>query len=426
MSVPKLRFKEFDGDWVSANIQSLVDQNILDKPMDGNHGEIHPTSADYVENGIPFVMATDVFDGKVHLNKSKKITKEQADTLRKGFSIEGDILLTHKATIGNVAKVPELETPYIMLTPQVTYYRILDQEKLLADFMKSNFESVTFQNELIALCTGATRLYIGISEQRKLPFSYPSKSEQTKIASFLSAVDEKISQLTQKHELLSQYKQGMMQKLFSQEIRFKADNGSEFGEWEELSLSKIFKLITDYVASGSFQSLRENVCPSDDGYAYYVRQVDLANGFKNATKFVDKASYDFLSKSNLFVGDILFTNIGASVGKVFILPELNKPATVAPNLILLRVNDYNNNLFIYQFLNSEYAQNAIQKIVGGTGMPKISKTDLKSLSFSLPSLEEQTKIANFLSAIDQKIEIVAQQIEQAKQWKKGLLQQMFV
>ncbi|MEB8382607.1 restriction endonuclease subunit S [Acinetobacter junii] len=81
---------------------------------------------------------------------------------------------------------------------------------------------------------------------------------------------------------------------------------------------------------------------------------------------------------------------------------------------------------IYQFLNSEYAQNAIQKIVGGTGMPKISKTDLKSLSFSLPSLEEQTKIANFLSAIDQKIEIVAQQIEQAKQWKKGLLQQMFV
>ena len=226
MAAPKLRFKEFDGDWVSANIQSLVDQNILDKPMDGNHGEIHPTSADYVENGIPFVMATDVFDGKVHLNKSKKITKEQADTLRKGFSIEGDILLTHKATIGNVAKVPELETPYIMLTPQVTYYRILDQEKLLADFMKSNFESVTFQNELIALCTGATRLYIGISEQRKLPFSYPSKPEQTKIASFLSNVDEKISQLTQKHELLSQYKQGMMQKLFSQQIRFKADDGS--------------------------------------------------------------------------------------------------------------------------------------------------------------------------------------------------------
>jgi type I restriction enzyme S subunit len=218
----------------------------------------------------------------------------------------------------------------------------------------------------------------------------------------------------------------MMQKLFSQQIRFKADDGSEFGEWEELSLSKIFKLITDYVASGSFQSLRENVCPSDDGYAYYVRQVDLANGFKNETKFVDKASYDFLSKSNLFEGDILFTNIGASVGKVFILPELNKPATVAPNLILLRVNDYNNNLFIYQFLNSEYAQNAIQKIVGGTGMPKISKTDLKSLSFSLPSLEEQTKIANFLSAIDRKIEVVAQQIEQAKHWKKGLLQQMFV
>ncbi|MFW6760401.1 hypothetical protein ACODTV_14455, partial [Acinetobacter pittii] len=153
MSVPKLRFKEFDGAWISTNIQGLVDQNILDKPMDGNHGEIHPTSADYVENGIPFVMATDVFDGNVYLDKSKKITKEQADTLRKGFSIEGDILLTHKATIGNVAKVPKLDTPYIMLTPQVTYYRVRDYEKLVPDFIKSSFESKKFQNELIALCT---------------------------------------------------------------------------------------------------------------------------------------------------------------------------------------------------------------------------------------------------------------------------------
>src|SRR5690606_14149320 len=188
----------------------------------------------------PFVMATDVIDGKVHLGKSKKIKKSQADGLRKGFSLEGDILLTHKATIGNVAKVPELETPYIMLTPQVTYYRVLNKDKLSQDFIKSTFEAPIFQNALLALCTGATRLYIGISEQRKLPFSYPSKKEQSKIASFLSTVDEKKSQLTHKHQLLSQYKQGMMQKLFSQQLRFKADDGSEFGEWASEKISKVF------------------------------------------------------------------------------------------------------------------------------------------------------------------------------------------
>src|SRR5690606_30986356 len=69
----------------------------------------------------------------------------------------------------------------------------------------------------------------------------PSYEEQTKIASFLSNVDEKISQLTQKHALLSQYKQGMMQKLFSQQIRFKADDGSEFGEWEVIQANQIFE-----------------------------------------------------------------------------------------------------------------------------------------------------------------------------------------
>ena len=68
MATPKLRFKEFKGEWLQADIQALVDEKIIDKPMDGNHGEIHPTSADYVDDGIPFVMATDVIDGKVHLD----------------------------------------------------------------------------------------------------------------------------------------------------------------------------------------------------------------------------------------------------------------------------------------------------------------------------------------------------------------------
>lgn len=396
MTVPKLRFKEFDGDWVSANIQSLVDQNILDKPMDGNHGEIHPTYADYVENGIPFVMATDVFDGKVHLNKSKKITKEQADTLRKGFSIEGDILLTHKATIGNVAKVPELETPYIMLTPQVTYYRILDQEKLLADFMKSNFESVTFQNELIALCTGATRLYIGISEQRKLPFSYPSKPEQTKIASFFSAIDEKISQLNQKHELLNQYKQGMMQKLFSQQIRFKAEDGGEFGEWEETTLGKI-KGIS--IASGK-SSHDKLECAE---YDYY--------GSTGVIGFSNEYNYEGTK--------ILIARVGHNAGYIYMVQG---KYNVSDNTLILELPSNINYIFIRSFL--EKLQ--LNKLVFGTGQPLITGGLLKKVVIQLPCLKEQNKIANFLSSIDQKIEVVAQQIEQVKQWKKGLLQQMFV
>ncbi|TCB57846.1 restriction endonuclease subunit S [Acinetobacter terrae] len=214
----QLRFKADDGsefgEWEEILVQYLVDKGILEKPMDGNHGEIHPTSKDYVEEGIPFVMATDIFNGKLHLEQTKKLTKQQADSLRKGFSREGDVLLTHKANIGNVAIVPQLDVEYLMLTPQVTYYRVINFSRLNNNFLKVYFESPQFQKNLLDLCTGATRLYIGISEQRKLPISLPCLEEQTKIANFLSAIDQKIEVVAQQIEQAKTWKKGLLQQMF--------------------------------------------------------------------------------------------------------------------------------------------------------------------------------------------------------------------
>ena len=421
MTAPKLRFKEFDDNWLKVDIQSLVDEKIIDKPMDGNHGEIHPTSADYVEDGIPFVMATDVIDGKVYLDKSKKIKKSQADGLRKGFSLEGDILLTHKATIGNVAKVPELETPYIMLTPQVTYYRVLNKDKLSQDFIKSTFEAPIFQNALLALCTGATRLYIGISEQRKLPFSYPSKKEQTKIASFLSAVDEKISQLTQKHALLSQYKQGMMQKLFSQQIRFKADDGSEFGEWEDKILKDLFpKIRNGFVGVATPYYVNYGV--------KYLQGKNIKNGKIDATGliFINQEFHQKKTNSILKTNDILMVQSG-HVGECAVVTEDYDNANCHALLVLSpKSSKLINSKFVVYYFYSEIGKKKIALIKTGNTIEHILASDIKEVALLFPCLAEQTKIANFLSAIDQKIEVVVQQIEQAKQWKKGLLQQMFV
>lgn len=417
MAMPKLRFKEFEDEWFKVDIQALVDERIIDKPMDGNHGEIHPTSADYVEDGIPFVMATDVIDGKVHLDKSKKIKKSQADGLRKGFSVEGDILLTHKATIGNVAKVPELKTPYIMLTPQVTYYRVLNKEKLIPDFIKSTFEAPIFQNELLALCTGATRLYIGISEQRKLPFSYPSKEEQIKIASFLSVVDEKISQLTQNHELLSQYKQGMMQKLFSQQIRFKADDGSEFGEWEDKSLNQI--------ASKQVKKNKDNA----------ISEVLTNSATKGIIKQSDYFEREIVTESNLngyFIvnlDDFVYNpriSVHAPVGPI----KRNKQClgVMSPLYTVFTISE-GNLQFLEYFFESNFWHDYVKSVANSGARHdrmNITNKDLFEMPVLYPCISEQTKIANFLSAIDQKIEKVAQQIEETKQWKKGLLQQMFV
>ena len=92
--------------------------------MDGNHGEKHPTASEYVNNGIPFLMASDIHNGEVDINYCKYITRERAEKLDKGFAKNGDVLITHKATIGETAILQGLEEEYAVLTPQVTYYRI--------------------------------------------------------------------------------------------------------------------------------------------------------------------------------------------------------------------------------------------------------------------------------------------------------------
>ncbi len=179
--------------WRTATIGQLVQEGILDPPMDGNHGETHPKGADFVSEGIPFIMASDIERGVIDLKACKFLQKSQADRLRKGFSFEGDVLLTHKATIGRTAVVPKLKTDYIMLTPQVTYYRVKKPEELDKLFLKYYFDSKPFQESLGLLAgAGSTRAYLGITGQLKLTVRFPDISTQRNISGVLFALDEKI------------------------------------------------------------------------------------------------------------------------------------------------------------------------------------------------------------------------------------------
>ena len=124
--------------WEVAKVEELVSRSMLAKPMDGNHGNIHPKSGDFVDEGIPFIMASDLRDGAIDLTGCAYLRKEQADRLQKGFAIEGDVLISHKATIGITAIVPRVEN-YMMLTPQVTYYRVLKRDQLNNVYLKAYF-----------------------------------------------------------------------------------------------------------------------------------------------------------------------------------------------------------------------------------------------------------------------------------------------
>jgi type I restriction enzyme S subunit len=160
--------------------------------MDGNHGNIHPKSEDYEDSGIPFVMASDLRDGTIDFSTCAYLQKEQADRLQKGFAHPGDVLISHKATIGVTAIVPSVDH-YVMLTPQVTYYRSMQPTRLSNLYLKCFFDSEGFQRAFSTVARdGSTRSYIGITKQRSLMVAYPRIEEQREISDILNTVERKI------------------------------------------------------------------------------------------------------------------------------------------------------------------------------------------------------------------------------------------
>lgn len=162
--------------------------------------------------------------------------------------------------------------------------------------------------------------------------------------------------------------------------------------WKWIRLGNYAERVTDYVASGSFASLRENA-PSlkTEDYAILVKTADFANGFTKNLTYTTKHGYEFLSNSNLFGGELVLSNIG-SIGKVFVVPKLEKKMTLAPNSVMIRLTDDQLRDYLYFFLLSPLGFNELVSITSGTAMKKFNKTDLKTILVPIPPLEEQKRI----------------------------------
>lgn len=175
-------------------------------------------------------------------------------------------------------------------------------------------------------------------------------------------------------------------------------------------------MVTDFVASGSFASLRENVKYYDEpNYAVLVRTCDFKSNFKDSLVYTDKHGYDFLSNSNLYGGEILLSNIGASIGKVFIVPYLNVRMTLAPNSIMVKLtNDELREYFYYLFL-SPYGQKILNEISASSAQAKFNKTDFKKLIIPIPPLKEQKRINNILSKVNEHIENIYNEYNQIEE-----------
>lgn len=209
--------------WDVISIKNLIRTERIEI-QDGNHGELHPLSSDYVEIGIPFIMANDINEGKINLTDAKKIPLELAESLRIGFSITGDVLLTHKGTIGRVAVVPEIKSRYIILTPQVTYYRINNKETLNNFWFYYFFQSVSFLNQIEQVAgQGSTRSYIGLIAQKELKIALPPLREQKLINDYLQSVliktDSAINHCEKEITLIEEYRTALINEAVTGKIK---------------------------------------------------------------------------------------------------------------------------------------------------------------------------------------------------------------
>jgi len=228
--------------WDHTTVGKLVEEGVLYPPLDGNHGGQHPKGDDFVSAGVPFIMASDLQNGSIDLVGCNFISEKQAMSLRKGFAKNGDVLLSHKATLGRTAIV-DCKYDFIMLTPQVTYYRIKDETKLSNKFLKYYFDNSVFQRTLSLYAGGgSTRDYIGITNQLDLPVVLPLFPEQKAIADVLSSLDDKIELLRKQNETLEAIAQAIFKEWFVK-FNFPDKNGKPYkdsgGRMTDSELGKI-------------------------------------------------------------------------------------------------------------------------------------------------------------------------------------------
>ena len=244
-----------------------------------------------------------------------------------------------------------------------------------------------------------------------ISINIPSVKEQEKIAEFLTAVDGRIGKIEKKLELLQRYKKGVMQKIFTQQIRFKDESGKLYPEWEEKTLGDIGEVVTGKTPSTSDAS-------KWNGDILFVTPTDIKN---EKYQYTSERTVSASAVSKVLpTKSIMYTCI-ASIGKM----SLSTRQTTTNQQInsLIPHKSYDNEFVYYGLL---WLTPKIISTQSNNTLPIINKTEFSKFKLSTPPYGEQQKIATFLTALDDKIKVEQTRLNSAKQWKKGLLHRMFV
>jgi len=403
--IPQLRFPEFQDLWSFDIVK-----NRAKKLKVGFVGTCEPFYTDK-ESGILLIRTGNLKGVDIVLDDVKYVTSNFHQKNVKSQIYPDDLILARHGGKGEICLVPKKFPTANCLN--IVILRV--DNSVNSKFFQLIYGSTSIQKQIIAVTAGSTQTVINTKEIGKLKFKFPTLPEQQKIASFLTDVDEKITKLTKKKKLLEQYKKGVMQKIFSQELRFKDDEGNAFPEWEEKKLGLIGSIISGLTYSPN--DINENgvlVLRSSNVKKRLISLND--NVFVN----VEKGKYNPVE-----LNDILICVRNGSkrlIGKNAIIKEEHIGLAFGAFMTVYRSN-YNR--FLFHFFDSQHYKKEVHKNLGAT-INSINGGDLKKFKVPFPCEEEQTKIANFLSDIDLKIKALGAKIENSKAFKKGLLQQMFV
>jgi len=412
--IPELRFREFDGEWF---VRKLGDLGVF-----RGGGTPSTTNSKFWEGKIPWISSSDIKEDDIHnINIHRYLNEDAVNKSATKIIPQKSVLLISRVGVGKLA-INEQElctsqdfsnfTPNECSSYYIGYYLLARKNILL------NFEQ------------GTSIKGFTTNDIKTLKVKTPTLPEQQKIAAFLTAVDKKIQQLTRKKQLLEQYKKGVMQKIFPPvggqvpEIRFKPscaeasagkDDGSDYPDWEEKRLSE-FLIFT----------LREVPKPSNNYLAIGIRS-HCKGTFQKPNSDPSKIAMEklFVVRENDLVVNITF----AWEGAIALVRKEDDGGLVSHRFPTYR---FDREIVIHEFFKFVFVQKRFRFTLdlispGGAGRNRVlSKKELLKIKWTLPLIEEQKKIADFLSNIDNKIESVNKQIEHTQKFKKGLLQQMFV
>jgi type I restriction enzyme S subunit len=411
--VPALRFNEFDGEWNVKRLSSSI-EIVAGYAFKSTEMRNKPST-------YQIIKMSNVYKSKLQLNRSPsywdKIDKKQAKFLLR----KKDILLTLTGTVGKKdygysIVIPENDK--FLLNQRLVYLRFIDSISD-GDFINNLIKTSRFFYLFFSESKGGTgnQTNVGIEDLKNIKLSFPDLSEQQKIASFLSAVDEKIQQLSKKKALLADYKKGLMQQLFSGQLRFKDENGEAYPDWEEKRLGEVATFLKGKGISKADLS--------NEGVLECIRYGELYTVYGET--IIEVFSRTNVSEKELILSvkdDVIIPASGETQIDIATASCVRK-SNVALGGDLNIIRSANDGVFLAYYLNSALKFD-IARLSQGVSVVHLYSSQLKTLKIGVPKIEEQQKIATYLSRIDTKIESVNNQITQSQTFKKGLLQQMFV